>query len=271
MAYKSNSINQIEYNLMRDSNISVIELSQYFSWINPFISFLPMCTNKLSSKSKHWSRCVCFCVILTVVAILFRLTIKVLWNIQLSSNTAYKTVYIIYEIIITVARLFSIYYFYFIFEHNSWMLLINKCAKYDDCCIHKKIKKYNRFLKICLLFMFVMGTGTVLTREIQYKPVSTKMYYIWTFIIDPICLICVYWPMNVLTIIVSIIFIKYHCHLLYLINALQIDSKNEYEIDFKYMFEIYEEVYLKFKCEYHKSLEYSILLYLGNIILDIWI
>eukprot|EP01083_Nonionella_stella_P169250 573467_1 len=168
---------QILYTIMAnigDARHDVIELSPYFSWLNPFLRFLPMWIerNRLSKpKRSLWIR---IGILLTLCAIWFRFGVKALWNIQSPKIIAYKMTYILYECILTISRSLSLYYFYFIFDYDMWISLSNKCAPYDGCCIPTVMYRYNCFLKICLFVVFCIGSGMVITREIQYQhPYST--------------------------------------------------------------------------------------------------
>eukprot|EP01083_Nonionella_stella_P258137 882742_1 len=152
---------QILYTIMTnigDTRKDVIELSPYFSWLNPFLRFLPMWIerNRLSKpKRSLWIR---IGILLTLCGIWFRFGVKALWNIQSPKIIAYKMTYILYECILTISRSISLYYFYFIFDYDMWISLSNKCAPYDGCCIPTVMYKYNCFLKICFALAVVWSS-----------------------------------------------------------------------------------------------------------------
>lgn len=284
---KSMAANPLEYNiLINDTDDKTIQLSTYYSWLNPFIKYLPIWVKHRSLSTSSKRRTICFQIILfiTSLLILYRLSCKIWWNIAFSPDLVYTMVYVIYETNLTFSRFLAMYYFYNIFDYKLWISLVKKCEEYDNCCIDKIIRKYNKFLKIALSLMIAIGTINIVLSENQYEPRSTETFYIYSAVVVPICLFTVYYPMFVSVIIASTIFIKYHCHLRFLINTLDPDhtassgcnddtkSQNKaVDIDFKHIFEVYERIKIRFNHEYHKCFELSLVLYLGGMALDGWV
>ena len=268
-------------------NITSTELSKYYSWLTILLTYLPMWTRskiECIKKRKINSHLFHIAISFTILITISRLILHAYLRMPASPNLAAKTAHVLYEIVLAISRLLSIYYFYSIFDYNLWISFKPKkhdhIQKYDNLggnttvnsIITKIIPKYNLFLKISLLLIFATETFMVLARDNSYEPKWSKTWWIISAIDIPLSLYFVFYPMYICVMIVSSIFIKYHCHLQYLIYLLENDSDDENaEVDFKYMFELYERIKMTFSREYHKSFEICVLIYLGELILDGWI
>ena len=157
------------------SSDTTISLSNHFSWLGSFIKYLPM-----SPVSSHRSWLNAFGLLISCSLIIFRLALKIWWNIEYSESIPKGIMYILYEIAVTVSCFLSMYYFHRIFDHSQWLQFSTKCSKYDFCCIQQVLSRYNLFIQICFALIVVIGTGTAISREIQYEPLFSTVYWIYS-------------------------------------------------------------------------------------------
>ena len=241
-------------------NLHQNHLSQSFSWLNIFILYSPLWV-KRTPNLEHRSCCLSLIILsITIIAILYHLAFVFIFYIYKAlDGLIYQSVYSLSEIIVSSSRLFGLYYFYSQFNY-PW----NHSQLQSLNMKHIKIIKTSK-QTILILFMLIMILDIIMAIHYAYGHIEQdESFYVSVSVIGRLFL---FFPSFISFAVAAAIFLKYHLRIIQFTEKLQAGDI----IDFNDMLQSYVKLNELFKCEYSVYLEWSLLLYLFGILLDIWV
>eukprot|EP01084_Bolivina_argentea_P189442 325769_1 len=239
-----------------------ISLSNSFSWLNIYLTYLPMFSSKKLNGDEKRIWLVVLILIMNILsnAVHFGLAAKWIFE-DWTDNYLAETVYVADEMAILFSRYFSIIYFY---KHCNyqWLSPINQIYLNDNERIYCRIDKCIKIIKWWTLLLFI----TRLIASTGYFVESYLNGFYWTSVVEIIGTIFVYYPIFISIVVMCFIYIKYYAYLLYMTEKI-----TQTENDFAHILSEYKLLFQSFKAEHNFYLMWAIFLYLFGFITDVWI
>ena len=251
-------------NLDIEQSIDVSDqLNDSFRWINILVLCCPMWSTRHLHSNQKRSRCLSIMVVtLCVLGSLYHLA----WNIifygtaaQKSNGAVYQIIYCLLEVLYTLSRFLSLYYFY---HHFAFPWTHSKSLPLPKSQI-RTIQTYNR---IIVLFSVILFTVDVLLCIHYYSELFGDSWYLIYLVVGRLT---VFYPIFVTFMVVSAIFLKYGTMITQLTQEFKDIQSGSIEIDG--MLDEYVMIRKQFRLEYPSSLNWSIVLYLYSLVLDNWV
>ena len=251
------NINGTNHNNSISFNDPQRAFNQFSLWLDKYMLFLPMF---VMSRPNGTKRSQLFTMFIIIIMILINIILIIPWIHQ-------TTIYLFIYIIQSFSRFIGIYYFYKQFDY-PWHNIPSKWNFNQN--IYKKYNK-NKTLKIILITFIVIDILWIfgVSRDENYwnqVDLYLNDYYYLRWIYWIIDTLFVDFPCIFTLFIHCILSMKYEYYLLELRNNI-IENKDNLET-----------IYLKYKCLYHSfineyplTLNYSIQLYVFNMVLSLWI
>ena len=256
-------------NERRDINIFVKE----FKWIETWLVYFPMWVNHINNY-KQRRKCLSISVIsFTSIVVLyhFAFIFKLIYDsIGDDGINMYHIVYFAAEILLTITRFISMYYFYKYFKYP----LTSKATMlhFETNIYTKHAQKIRKWNKSFITLSVILGVSDVIVVYNYYQQnlLLTGNDVIYTNIALILGRLFVYWPLNICIILSCAIFLKYYLYILELTEIVQ-KEKEQNCISFDVLYDKYREMKKGFNHGYHSYFRLSIQLYLFTFILDIWV
>eukprot|EP01084_Bolivina_argentea_P087883 158674_1 len=263
-----------------DSVVNDNVLRDSFKWLNKMLLYIPMWVSRypqisnITLENPYQIRnkpIGIFIILLSIMGLLYHATI-IIWslidNMQSGDHIVYYGIYIIITVLLAITRFLGIIYFMNYFNY-PWILCIDRFQKNIYEIYSKQIKRYSKFI----LFMTVLNLSLDVYYVINVTFVAPEQLLFDSNMLRIARIIAIfagrlfrYWPLIITISVVSGIFVKYNVYLLRLT-----DMCNEDHIEFGDMLNKYETLQQSFKTDYNVYLSWSLKLFLGCSVLDLWI
>ena len=200
-----------------------------FFWLDKLLLLFPMWSIKTSDHNRR-SKCLSIIIIIiTILSILYHLifTLRVIFKVYGSeSQITFIIIYCIVEILFTSARFMQIIHFWNEFNF-PWHSNFNP-ANYS-------ISKYKLCIQFMTILIFIFNISDLIYLCIQF---DHELIFYSTMTIGRIFL---YFPICLVFPIQSVIFLKYHLSLKFIIDSLKNDKLSMKDIFIKYqqMYKMY--------------------------------
>ena len=263
------SYQNIEMNISGTRNY----LEQKFIWLEKLLMYFPMWVPIINNGSNSQrNKCLSFFIIsISSMCTVYHGIVVCWWlsdEIDSSGPNVYQLVFFIDEILHSLIRLMTIYYFmkHFNFPLASRIAYFNVSTYINDSAI---IQKCNRLFIGTLVIINAADLFIVYSYIQQDLLIDDSSLRIQSVITDVIGRVFVYWPMHLCVCLSCCIFIKYHSHMNELTDI--ITNTTEEKIQFDPLFEKYRAVKIGFEHDYHRSLKMAVETYLALKLIDIWL
>eukprot|EP01084_Bolivina_argentea_P241407 405270_1 len=244
------------------AELQEISLSNSFSWLNFYLTYLPMFTSTKPNGNQRSKWLIIIFMIINVLTNTFHFAFSAKYAFEdWTDNYVAQTVYVVNELAILFSRYFSIIYYYK-YCNYSWVSAINEIQLNHNHTNYYTFQKSNKIIKWGAHLLFITRSIVVTAYCIGFYLSSAW----WVLLLVIGGAIFVYFPVYASVVVICFIYIKYCAYLLYMV-----DTINATDNDFVTILKQYRLLVKSFKVDHNVCLKWSIYAYLLGGITDVWL
>eukprot|EP01084_Bolivina_argentea_P213388 362429_1 len=257
----------IEYLRLESDEIDVL-LSEKLKWLNKWISVLPTWSSISPSHKRRPTILNYIILFVTIVWIICDYSYAYYMQIYIYSDNFSLIANVFYSSLLfltMISRFTSLYYFYFRF---NWPWIYQSFGFHVYVNYNKtKVQRYIQFSRLLFILIICIDITSGCS-QLYFKFTSDfNEWFRYSNVVEIFMFrIFILYPLFVLLMVQSSVFIKYYLYLSQIVHEIRCNSKLKIQL----IFEQYDKIQKQFKIDYSTSLQMAVQLFLAAELLYAW-